>query len=92
MYAKQRLPSHVVHSGESWPRIQADYYAGRTDGWTLIDCALALYYQTVVGQAIKSRISRTACWKPTIKARATMLWPMFSSDMLGIAAIGCTFR
>ena len=31
-------------------------------------------------------ISRTACWKPTIKGRATMLWPIFSSPIWAIAA------
>ena len=37
-------------------------------------------------------ISRTACSKPTMMARATMVWPMFSSDMPEIAAMGFTLR
>ena len=37
-------------------------------------------------------ISRTACSNPTMIARATMLWPMFSSPILAMAAIGRTLR
>ena len=37
-------------------------------------------------------ISRTACSNPTMIARATMLWPMFSSQMPSMAAIGLTLR
>ena len=37
---------------------------------------------------ISSFISRTARSKPTISARATMLWPMFSSCMPSMAATG----
>jgi hypothetical protein len=37
-------------------------------------------------------MSRTACSSPTMIARAMMLWPMFSSHMLGMAATGRTLR
>jgi hypothetical protein len=35
-------------------------------------------------------ISRTAFSQPANTAWATIAWPMFSSWMSGIAAIGCT--
>ena len=41
---------------------------------------------------IRAFMSRTACSRPTITARAMMLWPMFSSHMPSIAAIGWTLR
>ncbi len=41
---------------------------------------------------MQSFISRTAWVKPTKTARLTMLWPMLSSAMWSIAAIGPTFR
>jgi len=42
--------------------------------------------------ATSAFISRTACSKPTMIARATMLWPMFSSLTPSIAATGPTLR
>lgn len=41
---------------------------------------------------IKRFISRTASTSPTMTARAIMLWPMFSSLIPSIVAIGRTLR
>jgi len=41
--------------------------------------------------SISARISRTACAMPTNTERATMAWPILSSRMCTIAAIGRTF-
>ncbi len=47
---------------------------------------------SAVRQATRRFISRTAFSRPTISARAMMLWPMFNSCIPSMRATGRTFR
>ena len=58
----------------------------RLEGWRRADMRLCWRYEQ-----ISRFISFTAASIPTMMARATMLWPMLSSHMLGISATGRTF-